>query len=175
MAAASINLTSGQKADRKLLMTFVNVGSTSESPEWEILGRGVEDSSIEYNHDVDQTTDILGMSDTTVSPAKPTQELDPNTIRGGNKLSEKILDIERRKALSELSSFDILVVHSYLGTATTGPFTAEMHKGCTIVPTSLGGSSYVDMPLTVYLSNDTDLGTVTMAKGKPTFAKEGEA
>ena len=153
MAAASINLTSGQKADRKLLMTFVNVGSTSESLEWEILGRGVEDSSIEYNHDVDQTTDILGMSDTTVSPAKPTQELDPNTIRGGNKLSEKILDIER--------------------TATTGPFTAEMHKGCTIVPTSLGGSSYVDMPLTVYLSNDTDLGTVTMAKGKPTFAKEG--
>lgn len=173
MAAASINLTGGQKADRKLLMTFVNVGSTSESPEWEILGRGVEDSSIEYNHDVDQTNDILGMSDTTVSPAKPTQELDPNTIRGGNKLSERILDIERRKALSELSSFDILVVHCYLGTA-DGPFTAEMHKGCTIVPTSLGGSSYVDMPLTVYLSNDTDLGTVTMAAGKPTFAKEEE-
>lgn len=173
MAAATINLPSGQKADRKLLMTFVNVGSTSESPEWEILGRGVEDSSIEYNHDVDQTTDVLGLTDTNVSPAKPTQELDPNTIRGGNKLSEKILDIERRKALSELSAFDILVVHCYLGTA-TGPFTAEMHKGCTIVPTSLGGSSYVDMPLTVYLSNDTDLGTVTIEEGKPTFTK-GEA
>lgn len=174
MAAPVINLTNGQKADRKLLMTFVNVGSTSESAEWEILGRGVEDSSIEYNHDVDQTTDVLGLTDTTVSPAKPSQELDPNTIRGGNKLSEKILDIERRKALSELGNFEVLVVHCYLGTAATGPFTAELHKGCTIVPTSLGGSSYVDMPLTVYLSNDTDLGTVTMAEGKPTFAKEEE-
>ena len=30
------------------------------------------------------------------------------------------------------------------------------------------------MPLTVYLSNDTDLGTVTMAAGKPTFANGEE-
>ena len=173
-SSTTINLASGQKADRKLLMTFANVG-TAGGPdyEWEIMGRGVEDSSIEYNHDTNQTTDILGMSDTDVSPAKPAQELDPNTIRGGNKLSEKLLDIERRKALSELGTFDVLVVHCYLGTATTGPFTAEVPKNSTIVPTSLGGSSYVGMPLTVYLSNDMDLGTVTIAEGVPTFTKDG--
>ena len=39
------------------------------------------------------------------------------------------------------------------------------------MPQSLGGSSYVGMPLNVYLSNDKDLGTATIADGVPTFTK----
>lgn len=41
---AAINLAPGLKADRKLEMIFVNMG-TSETAEWEILGRGVEEST----------------------------------------------------------------------------------------------------------------------------------
>lgn len=52
MAEAAINLTAGQKADRKLDMIFVNVGG-SGTETWELLGRGVEDASVEYNHDTD--------------------------------------------------------------------------------------------------------------------------
>ena len=80
MEAANINLPAGQKADRKLEMIFVNTG-TAGGPDyqWELQGRGVEDASIEYNHDVEQTTDILGMTDTDVSSSKPSMELDPNT------------------------------------------------------------------------------------------------
>ena len=44
MAEAAINLTAGQKADRKLDMIFVNVGG-SGTETWELLGRGVEDAS----------------------------------------------------------------------------------------------------------------------------------
>lgn len=167
MASNTINLTAGQKADRKLEMHFVNVG-TGEAPAWEILGRGVEEASMEFNHDADQKTDILGITDVDVSAAKPVLALDPNQIRGGQKLSEKLLDIERRNAISELSMFEVLNVHAYMGETS---FTAELHKGCTIVPQSLGGSSYVGMPLNVYLSNDKDLGTATIADGVPTFTK----
>ena len=163
---AAINLAPGLKADRKLEMIFVNMG-TSETAEWEILGRGVEEASVAFNHDTKQAPDILGISDTIVSPAKPEFDLDPCTIRGGQKLSEKLLDIERRNAIAELGQFEILHVHCYLGTAPS--FTAELHKNCTIVPQSLGGSSYVDMPMNVYLSNDKTLGTVTIANGVPTF------
>lgn len=175
MAAANINLPAGQKADRKLEMIFVNVGeaggSGGSSYDWEILGRGVEDSSLEFNHDVEQTTDILGMTDTDVSASKPSQEFDPNTIRGGQKLNQKLLDIERRQAISELSTFDVLLVHAYLGESADGPFAAEVHHGCTVVPTSLGGSNYVGMPMTVYLSNDSELGTSTVTAGKASFTK----
>ena len=83
---AAINLAPGLKADRKLEMIFVNMG-TSETAEWEILGRGVEEASVAFNHDTNQATDILGITDTVVSPAKPEFDLDPCTIRGGQKLS----------------------------------------------------------------------------------------
>ena len=169
---AAINLAPGLKADRKLEMIFVNMG-TSETAEWEILGRGVEEASVAFNHDTNQATAILGITDTIVSPAKPEVDIDPCTIRGGQKLSEKLLDIERRNAIAELGQFEILHVHCYLGTAPS--FTAELHKNCTIVPQSLGGSSYVDMPMNVYLSNDKTLGTVTIANGVPTFKADAAA
>lgn len=172
MAAANINLKAGQKAERKLEMLFVNVADAgATSPEWELEGRGVEDASIEFNHDVEQTTDILGITDTEVSPAKPAITMDPNNLRGGQKLNAKLLDIERRNATAEFGMFDVLNVHCYLGTA-NGPFTAELHKNCTVVPTSLGGSSYVGMPLDVRLSNDKELGTVTITDGVPVFTED---
>ena len=123
MAEAAINLTAGQKADRKLDMIFVNVGG-SGTETWELLGRGVEDASVEYNHDTDTVTDILGITDVNVSAAKPELDLDPCTIRGGQKLSAKLLDIERRNAVSavsytHLSAFPLPTAMT--GTARWGP------------------------------------------------------
>lgn len=162
----NINLAENRKADRKLEMHFVNMG-TSEAPDWEILGYGVEDATMSFNHDVSTVVDILGISHTEVSAAKPQLDLDPMNIRGGQKLSAKLLDIERRNAVSELSEFEVLNVHAYLGDDSA--FLAEKHANCTIVPQSLGGSSYVGMPLNVHLSNDKVLGTATINDGKATF------
>ena len=169
MARAEINLKAGLKADRKLDMIFVNVGESAK-PEFELMGRGVEDASVEYNHETNQVTDILGITDTEVGPAKPELDLDPCTIRGGQKLSAILLDIERRNAVAEFGQFEVLHVHAYLGQESA--FTAELHKNCTIVPQSLGGSTYVGMPMNVYLSNDKQLGTATIANGVPTFTEE---
>ena len=171
MAVAPINLADGLKADRKLEIHYVNVAD-SGTAEWEVLGRGVEDASMAFNHDTNQTTDVLGITDTDVSPAKPQLDLDPNNIRGGNKLSAKLLDIERRNAIAELGTFEILNVHCYLSENAAGPFMAELHKNCTIVPQSLGGSSYVGLPLNVHLSYDNTLGTVTISNKVPTFTAD---
>lgn len=162
----NINLTENRKADRKLEMHFVNMG-TAEAPVWEILGYGVENAAMSFNHDASTVVDILGISHTDVSAAKPQLDLDPMNIRGGQKLSAKLLDIERRNAVSELSEFEVLNVHAYLGEKSA--FLAEKHANCTIVPQSLGGSSYVGMPLNVHLSNDKVLGTATVTDGKVTF------
>lgn len=173
MAVANINLATGVKAERKLEMHFVDVRATSGTTAvWELLGRGVEDASMDFNHDTNQTTDILGVTDIEVGAAKPELDLDPCTIRGGQQLSQKLLDIERRNATSELGTFDVLNVHCYLGASADGPFAAELHKNCTIVPQSLGGSSYVGLPMNAYLSNDKTLGTCTIADGVPTFTAD---
>ena len=172
--ATDFNVGVGVKATRKLLMTFVDV-SDSGTPEWEIVGRGVEDSSIELNPQTETATDILGITETSVEKWEPNQSFDPNTVKGGSKLNFKLHKIWQDKKPELLSKFNVLIVYAYLGEKST--FEAEMQKNCTINITSLGGSAYVDMPIEISYSNDSTKGTVTIADGVPTFtaAKAGIA
>ena len=159
---ATINLADNQKAERKLLVTCVNVGDsiTAESgtPEWQPVGAGVEDSSIEYNPDTETITDILGITETTVNKLEVSQSLEPMTVRGGSKLAAKIYEQVKYNRLSEMAMWEVMQIHAYVGEA--GQYEAEVHKGCTLTPQSLGGSSNVDMPIEISFSNDKIHGTV---------------
>jgi hypothetical protein len=160
--AITFNDSASPRAKRELLVTAVNV-ATSGTDDWAVIGAGIEDSAIEFNADVQTVTDILGKTETRVNKIEPQQSFDPHTIKTGSKLSVKLLDIMSRNALSELSGFDVLVIHAYIGSS--GALYAEKHKNCTIVPTSIGGSSDVDMPIDVYFSNDKVIGTASNYKG----------
>lgn len=164
--ATDFNVGAGVKATRKLLMTYVDV-SDSGTPEWELVGRGVEDSSIELNPNTETTTDILGITETAVTKWEPNQSFDPNTVKGGSKLNYKLHEIWQNKTPELLSKFNVLIVYAYIGE--TNNFEAEMQKNCTINITSIGGSAYVDMPIEISLSNDSVKGTVSIADGVPTF------
>lgn len=163
-------LNPGQKAERKLLVTAVNTG-TAESPKWTVIGVGVEDSSIELNPDIETITDILGVSETSVNKLEPSQGLEPMTIRGGNPLLFKLNDIVERNALSEFSQFEVLIIKAYIdeGTDEVHAYRAEKHIGCTITPQSIGGSAYVDMPVSIAYSNNKVLGTVNGYKSTDTI------
>lgn len=164
--AASFNLKDGQKAERKLLVTAVNVGDSitkdSGTPEWQIVGVGVEDSSIEFNPDTETVTDILGITETTVNKLEVSQSLDPMTVRGGSKLALKLYNQVKYGRLSELAMYEVMQIHAYVGTE--GAYEAEIHKGCTLTPQSIGGSSYIDMPIDISYSNDKVHGTVDKYK-----------
>lgn len=167
--ATDFNTGSGVKAPRKLLMTFVDVGTTT--PEWELVGKGVEDSSIELNPNTETVTDITGITETAVTKWEPGQSLDPNTVKGGSKLNFKLHQIWQNKTPELLSQFDVLIVYAYIGE--TSVFDAEVQHNCTINITSIGGSAYVDMPIEISFSNDSTKGTVTIANGVPTFTAAG--
>lgn len=169
MAFTAFNLTDGQEAERKLLKTFVDVGT--ESVEWELMGDGIEDSSIEYNTDSETSTDIRGKTRTKVNKTEPTQSLEPNTVKGGSKLAFILWDIYRRNAVSELSQFKILIVHEFVGSESSG-YAADIQENCTITVTSLGGSAYVDMPIEIAFSNKKTLGSVKYTGDVPTFTAE---
>ena len=164
--ATDFNVGAGVKAPRKLLMTYVDV-SDSETPEWELVGRGVEESAIELNPSTETVTDILGITDTSVTKWEPNQSFDPNTVKGGSKLNHKLHQIWQDKKPELLSKFNVLIVYAYLGE--TNNCEAEVQKNCTINITSLGGSAYVDMPIEISFSNDSTKGTVSISDGVPTF------
>lgn len=157
MPVSPINLPTHQRAPRKLLITVAEwtEGSTQKR---EVLGRRTEDSSIEYNADIETTTDILGINYTDVNRTQPQQDFDPYLILGGSELAAKLNDIRRRNAIEELSQFTIYIITAFVGTA--GSYEAEKHVNCTIAYNSIGGDTNVNMPISVYFSNDITVGTV---------------
>lgn len=157
MAATQFNLNTHQRAERKLLITVAE-WLEGTSPVREILGRRTEDSSIDYNADIETTTDILGINYTDLNRTQPQQDFDPYLILGGSKLGAKLNDIRRRNALSELDSFTVYIITAFVGTS--GAYQAEKHTGCTIAYNSIGGDSNVNMPISVYFSNNITTGTV---------------
>lgn len=157
MPVSQFNLADGQRAERKLLITVAE-WTESGSPVRELLGRRTEDSSIDYNPDIETTTDILGNNYTDMNRTQPQQDFDPYTILGGSKLGAKLNDIRRRNALSELNQFTVYIITAFVGTS--GSYEAEKHVDCTITYNSIGGDSTVNMPISVYFSNKITLGTV---------------
>lgn len=167
--ATKFNLAAGTKAERKLLITCVNVG-TSEAPEWETLGVGIEESSIEFNFEEEIKTDILGRTSATINKPQRRQSFDPYTIMDGSKLQVKLYNIIRHERWSELANMDMLLVHTYVGT--TGAFEAERFTGSAVNPQSLGGSGTLDMPVDVIFGGERVLGTAAIADGIVTFTPE---
>lgn len=170
MAVAQFNLNAGQRAERKLLITVAEWTEDSSQVR-EILGTRTEDSSIEYNPDIETTTDILGINYTDLNRTQPQQDFDPYLILGGSKLGAKLDDIRRRNALSELNQFTVYIITAYVGSSSAG-YRTEKHTGCSIIYNSLGGDSNVNFPISVYLSNNITNGTVDKLSDDFTFTAD---
>jgi len=162
MAVQQFNLATGQRAERKLLITvaeWTESGTGTSTTQREILGTRTEDSSIDYNPDIETTTDILGINYTDLNRTQPQQDFDPYLVLGGSKLGAKLNDIRRRNALSELSQFTLYIITAFVGDSTNG-YATEKHEGCTITYNSIGGDANVNFPISVYFSNKITTGTV---------------
>jgi len=169
MPVSQFNLNAGQRAERKLLITVAEWMEGSQQTR-EILGTRTEDSSIEYNPDIETTTDILGINYTDINRTQPQQDFDPYLVLGGSKLGAKLNDIRRRNALSELNQFTVYVITAFVGSA--GSYEAEKHSNCTITYNSMGGDANVNFPISVYLSNDSVTGTVDKLSDDFTFTAD---
>lgn len=159
------NLNNGQRAERKLLITVAEWketldGTTGEETVRELLGTRTEDSSINYNSDIQKSTDIRGNNYVDVNKTQPEQPFDPFLILGGSRLGAFLNDIRRRNALSELTgAFTIYVITAFVGDSTNG-YEAEKQEDCTITYESFGGDANVNFPITVHFSNKITTGKV---------------
>lgn len=157
MAFDQFNLITNQRAERRLLITVAE-WLNDDQIEREILGTRVEESSIEYNPDIDEGTDILGFNYADINKTQPQQDFDSYLILGGSKLGAKLNDIRQRDAVNELNQFSIYIITVFTGIV--GSYPTEKHSNCTITYNSLGGSDSVEFPISVYFSNNIELGFV---------------
>ena len=136
-----------------------------------IMGKRTPDSSIDYNIDSETSTDILGFNYTDVNKTQPSQSFDPHLILGGDRFSEKLNDIRKRNALSELSQFTAYIITAFIGDSTNG-YECERQTGCTVFYESIGGEDNVNFPLTLNFSNNITNGKVDKLSTDFTFTPD---
>lgn len=141
---------------------------TSTTNYREILGARTEDSSIEFNPDIQTSTDILGKTYTDVNKTEPQQSFDPFYLLGGSELGSYLAENALKNNINAYNGmFNIYVITAFIGTE--GNYAAVKHSNCSIIPNSLGGDSYVSMPIEVHYSNDITEGTVDKLSDDFTF------
>lgn len=169
MADMTFNTTSGEAVARKLLILYLNTG-TSSAPVWSPIGKRVEDSSMEYDWGEETKVDILGNTYTTLKPPTITQTFDPCELDAGDAAQLKIWNTAiKDQNTGAMANNDLLVVHTYAGT-TSGAF-AERYPASMVKPSGLGGSASVGMPIDVTFGGSREVGTAAVADGAVTFTK----
>ena len=160
MATNDINLKEGERAQRKLLVTVAEWKQDGEStPLREILGSYTEDSSIEFNADTETITDILGVTHSNINKTEPQQSFDPFYIQGGSALGAYLSKAALKNDINAYNGvFTLYIIALFMGEEDA--YYAVKHKNCSIIPSSIGGSSYTSMPVDVYYSNDIEEGTI---------------
>lgn len=172
--ADAINMKNGQRAQRKTLITVAEWSDGSDTQVREILGARTEDSSIEFNPDTETTTDILGITYTDVNKTEPQQDFDPYYLLGGSKLGAYLSQAALENRIDDYNgTFNVYIIAAFAGTA--GSYKAVKHTGCSILPTSIGGDSYVSMPIEVHFSNNITNGTVDKLSDDFVFAADDKA
>ena len=171
MADLTFNTTAGAVVERKLLILYLNTG-TDQSPTWSSIGKRVEDSSMEYDWGEESKTDIFGETYTTMKSPVITQTFDPCELDAGDTAQVKIWNMAiKDQDVAAMTNNDMLVVHTYAGTANTAVF-AVRYSSCMVKPSGLGGSSNVGMPIDVTFGGTRTKGTAAVNAGVVTFSAE---
>ena len=166
------NLNTGQRAERKLLITVAEWTEGTSTLKREILGTRTEDSSIEFNADIETITDIRGITYTDVNKTEPQQDFDPFYVLGGSDLAEYLSNAALEIDIAAYNgTFNVYIISAFIGSS--GSYSAVKHTGCSIIPTSIGGDSYVSMPIEVHYSNNITVGTVSKLSDDFVFTATG--
>jgi len=168
VADLTFNTAAGAVVERKLMILYLNTGS-SEAPVWNAIGKRVEDSSMEYDWQEESKKDILGDTHSTMQVPIIKQTFDPCELDAGDAAQVKIWNLAvREQNAAALANQDLLVVHTYAGDADNGVF-AERYPNSMVKPTGLGGSGNIGMPIDVTFGGKRSIGTAKVTGGAVTF------
>lgn len=141
------------KAQRKTFALFYSDADTLE-----LIGKGIEELSIEQGADVSSKKDVTGSTDVSLNSYEKTTNLDPIYVSGGNKFSELLDEIEEKELVGDDVIKDFVCAKAYKKTA-DGKYVA-WKQSAVIELTSFGGdTSGVQCPATLHWVGERTLGT----------------
>ena len=154
------------KLARKALAHYIDSSfGGSGSPKWYLIGKDIEDMSVELNPDTESKENILGETSVTDNGYEVSMSADPYYADPDDEIYDKIEDIAMNRKKGDDCKTTILEVII----SGDGP-----HKAWTedvlIKPQSYGGdTSGVQIPFDILFDGNRKEGTATITDKVPTF------
>ena len=164
---AEFNNYAAPKVETKRFKIYADV-STSDTPEWELQGRGVESWTVEENSDVEKVTDVLGMVDMERSTAQPTQSGLAIKLRKGSKLGEMLFDAWFKRDYTKLNAIKILQKFEFADGKTENTCLARLEEDVMVAINNFTGEAggYLGFEVDFHFANKTTLGTMPKTDGE---------
>lgn len=163
-----------EKIKRSLFAAFMNTTPGEETATWARMGKGITSLTVSYNPNV-TTEQYIDEDNGYNSVDSYAPSIDgSHTCYKGEPVFEYLDGLRKRRALGADVETDILLVYLYDATgADSGKtYSAEKNKAC-IQFGDFGGDAggQILLNYTIGMNGDPEIGTVTIADGKPTFTK----
>lgn len=157
------------KLEREALMHFLDASFdvSQEAPSWYIIGKDIEDMSVELNPDTETTKNILGETTVKDNGYEPSMSADPYYANPEDDIYEKLRDIAMNRLKGDKCKTRLLEV--IIENTESSSHKAWMEE-VIVKPQSYGGdTSGVAIPFDVLFDGNRKEGTVTITAGVPTF------
>lgn len=154
------------KLKRSHLIHYIDASFGDGEPKWFLIGKDVEDMSVELNPDTETKKNILDETSTQDNGYEPSVDVDTYYANTNDSIYEKIKNIAMNRLTGDDCSTKILEV---VCDKKEGPFDAWI-EDIVVKPKSYGGKTGgVAIPYTISFDGNRKKGTVTVADKVPTF------
>jgi hypothetical protein len=159
------------KLKRSCLLHYIDASFGGETPKWYLIGRDIEDMSVELNPEADTVKNILDETVTNDNGYEPSMSAETYYANTDDVIYPKIKDIAMNRLTGKDCETKVLEV---LIDKKSGDYDAWI-EDCIVKPQSYGGAQGgVNIPFNVNFNGNRKRGTVTITEKVPTF-KEATA
>lgn len=158
------------KLNRKAHALYVDASMNGVTTDWYLIGKDIEELSIDLGPQVDTVENILGETSVRDNGYQPAISAEPYYADPAENIYEPLVDIAmNRKKGDDCKS-------KYLEVIIADPEDTEhiaWQEDCILKPTSVGGdTSGLAIPFSIYPNGNRKQGKVTITGGKPTFTAD---
>ena len=157
------------KLEREALMHFLDstFNNSESSPSWFLIGKDIEEMSVELNPDTETTKNILGETTVKDNGYEPSMSADPYYANPEDSIYEKLCDIAMNRKKGDSCKTRLLEV---IVENTSDSSHKAWIEDVIVKPQSYGGDTAgVAIPFDILFNGNRKEGTVTISSGTPTF------
>lgn len=158
------------KLERKHLLHYIDATPTGQTRSWFLLGKDIEDMSVDLGADVEVVKNILGETSVKDNGYQPVMEATPFYANPEDSIYSFVRDIALQRKKGDACKTTILEV-IIDGTVTSSNL--AFTENVVIKPVSYGGGTEgVNIPFNIYFDGNRTKGTASITAGVPTFTAD---